>query len=60
MLAAHTRIIPIHPLNQVKTITKLANGDLWVEQNSGETFTVAKEDETFQVFVVYSVLAGGF
>lgn len=60
MIAAHTRITPIQPANQVKTITKLDNGDLRIEQHSGHAFVVAKEDETFQAFMVYSVLAGGF
>ncbi len=60
MLAASTRIYPIKSENQVKTVTKLESGDLRVEQNSGNVFVVSKDDETFQAFIVYSVLAGGF
>ena len=60
MLCADTRIIPIKPQNQVKSVRKLENGDLEVTQQSGNVFTVAKDDETFSAFVVWSVLNRGF
>ena len=57
MKTASTRIIDIKPQNRVKSVQKLENGDLFVEQASGNTFTVSKDDQTFQAFVIYSVLA---
>lgn len=57
MLTAATRIHDIKPQNRVKTITKLPGGDLRVEQVSGEIFTLSKDDELFQAFIVYSLLA---
>jgi hypothetical protein len=57
MLAAHTRIIDIKPHNRVKKVTKQADGGLMVELHSGQTFTLSKDDELFQAFIVYSVLA---
>lgn len=56
-LRAHVRTIPIKEPNRVKTVTKLGNGDLRVEQNSGNVFIVSKDDELFQQFVIYSILA---
>lgn len=57
MITGNTRIIDIKPQNRVKTVTKQENGDLLVEQHSGATFAVSKDDEQFQAFVIYSVLA---
>lgn len=57
MIAASTRIIDIRQPNRVKAVTKLANGDLSVEQQSGNKFVVSKDDDLFQAFVIYSVLA---
>lgn len=57
MLCAQTRIIPIKPANRVKAVTRQQNGDLLVEQYSGESFVVKKDDELFQAFCVYTVLA---
>ncbi len=57
MIAASTRIIDIRQPNLVKAVTKLANGDLSVEQQSGNKFVVSKDDDLFQAFVIYSVLA---
>lgn len=57
MIAESTRIIDIRQPNRVKAVTKLANGDLSVEQQSGNKFVVSKDDDLFQAFVIYSVLA---
>lgn len=57
MLTASTRIIDIKQPNRVRTVTKLATGDLSVQQYSGNSFVVSKDDEMFQTFVIYSVLA---
>lgn len=57
MITANTRIRDIAEQNRVKTVTKLDNGDLRVEQRSGNVFTIAKDDELFQAFLVYTVLA---
>lgn len=59
-LTTQARIIPIKPQNQVKAIRKLESGDLEVTQHSGNVFTVAKDDEMFSAFVVWSVLNRGF
>jgi hypothetical protein len=53
---AQARIIPVSAPNRVKTITKLENGNLRIEQQSGNVFDVSKDDPEFQVFVVYMVL----
>lgn len=55
---AQARINPIKMENRVKTITKLEDGSLDVEFNSGKRINVSKEDELIQVFLVYTVLAG--
>jgi hypothetical protein len=55
-LYAQARIIPVKRENKVKTVTKLESGDLQVTQHSGHSFTISKDDETFQAFVVYTVL----
>jgi len=55
-LYAQARVNPVSTPNRVKTITKLENGNLRVEQQSGNVFEVAKEDEMFQTFVVYMIL----
>ncbi len=57
MLAACTRIIPISDPNKVKTIKKLKCGSLEVTFNSGAVSVLSEEDELFQQFVVYAVLA---
>lgn len=57
MITAQTIIHDIKPQNRVKLVTKQANGDLLVLQQSGEQFTVSKDDATFQQFVIYSILA---
>lgn len=44
--------------NPVKQVTKLTNGDLAVELKDGRCFMIAKDDEMFQVFVVWTVLEG--
>lgn len=53
---AQARIVPVSTPNRVKTITKMENGSLRVEQQSGNVFVIAKDDEMFQTFVVYMVL----
>jgi len=60
MKTAQTRVVPVQKQNQVKTVTKLASGDLAVTLNSGATYTVSKSDELFQAFVVWTVLNHGF
>jgi hypothetical protein len=57
-LRRHVTIRPIRQPNRVKLITKAEDGGLWVHQHSGRTFKIDKDDELFQVFVVYTVLAG--
>lgn len=57
MITANTRIYDIKDANKVKSMMKLDSGDLLVEQNSGAKFIVSKDDEIFQSFIVYSVLA---
>lgn len=57
MKTASTRVIDIKPQNRVKAVTKQENGDLLVEPYSGDCFTVSKDDELFQAFVIYSVVA---
>ncbi|MFY3531312.1 hypothetical protein [Achromobacter denitrificans] len=57
MLAAHTRIIDVKPQNRIKSIEKLADGDLAVEFHSGERGVISKDDPEIQAFAVYSVLA---
>ena len=54
---ADTRVYPVKPSNQIKTVTKRENGDLAVELNSGLRYVIAKEDELFQAFAVYTMLA---
>lgn len=56
MITSNTRVIDIKPENRIKTVQKQTNGNLLVEQHSGATFTISKDDELFQVFAVYSVL----
>lgn len=53
---AQARINPVSPPDRVKTITKLENGGLRVEQLSGAVFEITKEDELFQSFLVWMVL----
>lgn len=57
---ANARITPIQPQNQVKEVRKLASGDLSVTLNSGDSYTVSKDNEMFQAFVIWSVLNCGF
>lgn len=40
----------------IKTVTKLADGDLAVALHSGETFELSREDELFQAFAVWAML----
>lgn len=57
MLTATTRVYPIKPQNRVKTVIKTEDGDLAVVLASGERFTIDKDDDLFQAFVVYTILA---
>lgn len=57
MRTARTRVIDIKPQNRIKTVTKLANGELQVEQHSGAVITIKADDPMFQQFAIYSVLA---
>jgi hypothetical protein len=56
-LMANTRVTNVSPPNRVREVMKLDNGGLRVTLHSGKTFELAKEDELFQTFIVYSVLA---
>lgn len=55
-LYAQARITPISAPYKVKTVTKLDDGGLNVEFASGETATIAADDELIQAFVVYTLL----
>lgn len=59
-LLTGTRINPIQPQNQVKTVTKMESGDLHVVLHSGQSYTLDKGDELFQTFVVWAMLNKGF
>ena len=50
------REIPCKPENRVKRITKMENGDMRVEFNSGTIGTLGADDPIIQAFVVWSVL----
>jgi hypothetical protein len=56
LVCGATRIIPIESQNKVKAVRKLESGDLSVTLHSGHTFTISKDDELFQAFVVWTVL----
>ena len=56
-LMADTRIVPIRRQNRIKTVTKLEGGSMLVTTHSGQTYTIAADDETLQAFAVYTVLA---
>jgi hypothetical protein len=51
-----TRIIPVKRQNKVRTVTKLVSGDLSVTLHSGQSYTISKDDELFQSFVIWTVL----
>ncbi len=54
----NTRIVPISEPNKVQAVKKLENGDLEVTFKSGATTVLDKDDELFQEFVIYTVIAG--
>lgn len=54
--AADTRIIPIQHPNQAKRVTKLADGGMRVEFNSGAVTDLSADDELIQAFVIYTML----
>ncbi|WP_136259362.1 hypothetical protein [Rhodanobacter lindaniclasticus] len=56
-LMDHARINPISEPNKVKRVSKGVDGSLRVTLNSGRTYKISKEDEMFQAFAVYTVLA---
>jgi hypothetical protein len=56
-LMANARMKPIRHANCVRNVTRTETGVLLVEQNSGQQFTIAADDELFQAFVVYTMLA---
>ena len=57
IVTPETRVTYIKPENRVKRVTRLKSGGMEVEQASGNTFTIKKDDEVLQAFVIYSVLA---
>jgi len=57
LFTPETRVVPIAPPHRIKTIENLPSGSLKLTQHSGNTFEIAPEDELFQVFAVYTVLA---
>lgn len=56
-LHRHATIKPIKPESRVRTVTKTSEGGLRVELNSGQTFDIGPDNELFQAFIVYTVLA---
>ncbi len=52
-----TRLIPVRPERQVVSVTKAADGSLLVHLVNGENYSVSKDDELFQSFVVYTILS---
>lgn len=56
-LHAQARITPISQPNKVKMVTKLADGGLQIEFNSGAIGVLSKDDPMIQAFVVYTMLA---
>lgn len=56
-LNAQARINPIREENRVKEVMKRENGNLFVKLHGGRIFEIDKNDELFQAFVVYTVLA---
>lgn len=56
-LHRHATIKPIKPENRVRTVTKTSEGGLRVELKSGQTFDIGPNDEMFQAFIVYTMLA---
>jgi len=58
MKTASTREIDIKQENKINYVRKNEDGSLEITQNSGNIFTVKKEDEDFQAFAIYSIFAG--
>ena len=58
MKTASTREIDINQENKITSVKKNEDGSLELTQNSGNVFTIKKEDEDFQAFTIYSILAG--
>lgn len=56
-LHRYATIKPIKPENRVRMVTKTSAGGLRVELHSGKTFELGPDDELFQAFIVYMVLA---
>lgn len=56
--SADTRIIPVKRANKVRTVQKQEGGDLLVTLCSGQSYTISKDDELFQAFVVWTALNG--
>lgn len=54
--AADTRIIPIQHPNQVQRVTKLPDGGMRVEFNSGAETDLGADDDLIQAFVIYTML----
>lgn len=57
MRTESTRVISIKAEKRIKSIKKLHNGDLQIEQYSGAVFTISASDPLFQQFAIYTVLA---
>jgi hypothetical protein len=56
MMMSNTRIISVKRENAVKTIKKNSDGSMLVVQNSGEEFTITKDDSALQEFVVWTMI----
>lgn len=56
-LMANSRVIPISEPNKVKAVTKLQDGGLRIEFNSGAMIDLSADDEMIQAFAVYTMLA---
>jgi hypothetical protein len=55
-LYAQAQTFPVQAPNRIKTVTKLDNGNLRIEQHSGQHFEIAKGDEFFQAFAIWTIL----
>jgi len=52
----HPDIRPITRENRVKSISKLANGDMQCTQNNGNVFVIKAKDDVLQAFVVFTMM----
>jgi len=48
--------LPVSPSSKVKSIKKLANGDMECTQHSGNVFVIKAQDRSLQAWIVFSML----